>query len=113
MLASPKDACEMLFCTTKQKKRKGVPYCGTCRKFMEETVKWYCDTYRVHPAKEKEKFVPAVRNERYGCRHPKVPVPSLLPSLSFPYRSLSLSSSFCLSRPPPPLSLSLLYIHAS
>lgn len=71
-LASPKDACEMLFCTTKQKKRKGVPYCGTCRKFMEETVKWYCDTYRVHPAKEKDKFVPAVRNERYGCRHPKV-----------------------------------------
>merc|ERR1719272_377992 len=38
--------CEMMFCTTKQKKCKGVPYCGTCRKFMEETVKWYCDTYQ-------------------------------------------------------------------
>eukprot|EP00040_Diaphanoeca_grandis_P030298 m.178843 g.178843 ORF g.178843 m.178843 type:complete len:631 (+) comp31953_c2_seq19:315-2207(+) len=71
-ITSPKDACEMLFCTTKQKKRKGVPYCGTCRKFMEETVKWYCDTHRIHPAKEKDKFVPAVRNERYGCKHPKI-----------------------------------------
>jgi len=67
----PKDVCEMLLCTTKQKKRKGVPYCGTCRKFMEETVKWYCDTYHRHPAKEKDKFVPAVRSERYQCKHPK------------------------------------------
>jgi hypothetical protein len=102
-VVAPKDSCEMMLCTTKQKKRKGVstfclgeggsqcrsytggvsaagtiahrdgmqvPYCGTCRKFMEETVKWYCDTYHRHPAKEKDVFVPAVRNERCVCCHP-------------------------------------------
>eukprot|EP00040_Diaphanoeca_grandis_P005014 m.30970 g.30970 ORF g.30970 m.30970 type:complete len:438 (+) comp16374_c0_seq1:257-1570(+) len=67
-----KDMCEMMFCTTKQKKRKGVPYCGTCRKFMEETVKWYCDAYQCHPAKQKENFVQVVRDERYRCKNPKV-----------------------------------------
>mmetsp|Transcript_34796 Transcript_34796/g.104864 ORF Transcript_34796/g.104864 Transcript_34796/m.104864 type:complete len:569 (-) Transcript_34796:72-1778(-) len=69
-VVAPKDSCEMMLCTTKQKKRKGVPYCGTCRKFMEETVKWYCDVYGRHPAKEKDLFVPAVRNDRYQCKHP-------------------------------------------
>ena len=47
----------MLLCTTRQKRRKGVPYCGTCRKFMEETVRWYCETYQRHPAAEKELFL--------------------------------------------------------
>eukprot|EP00038_Savillea_parva_P006808 m.166005 g.166005 ORF g.166005 m.166005 type:complete len:584 (+) comp12635_c0_seq1:336-2087(+) len=72
-VVQPTDSCEMMLCTTKQKKRKGVPYCGTCRKFMEETVKWYCDIYHRHPAKEKDLFVPAVRNERYQCKHPDTP----------------------------------------
>eukprot|EP00041_Stephanoeca_diplocostata_P036420 m.1331008 g.1331008 ORF g.1331008 m.1331008 type:complete len:366 (+) comp24862_c0_seq27:152-1249(+) len=31
----------------------------------------YCDTYHRHPAKEKDRFVPAVRNERYACKNPK------------------------------------------
>jgi hypothetical protein len=48
--------CEMLLCTTKQKRRKGVPYCSTCRKFMEENVRWYYETYQRHPASEKEFF---------------------------------------------------------
>lgn len=63
-----KDACEMMLCSTKQKKRKGMPYCGTCRKFMEETVKWYFDQQHRHPAKEKDKFVEAVRSQRYFCK---------------------------------------------
>ena len=63
-----KDACEMMLCSTKQRKRKGVPYCGTCRKFMEETVKWYYDLFKTHPAKEKDKFVEAVRGQRYNCK---------------------------------------------
>lgn len=29
---------------------------------MEETVKWFCDSKHVHPAREKGKFVEAVRS---------------------------------------------------
>eukprot|EP00039_Didymoeca_costata_P031516 m.35131 g.35131 ORF g.35131 m.35131 type:complete len:486 (-) comp8839_c0_seq2:955-2412(-) len=65
---APKEVCEMMLCSTKQKKRKGMPYCGTCRKFMEETVKWYFDQFHRHPAKEKDRFVLAVRMQRYFCK---------------------------------------------
>lgn len=59
--------CEMRHCTTNGPKRRGVPYCGTCRKFIEETVRWYIQRYNHHPSGNVEQYLYEVRYVRLAC----------------------------------------------
>ena len=59
--------CGMRHCTTHGKRRRGVPYCGTCRKFIEETVRWYIDHFGHHPATNLDNFLRQVSSVRLGC----------------------------------------------